>query len=57
MLSEEKIQEMYDRKLRLYGKTGSERFLFEAEVLQEVLEISNKEAQERLEVQLEEKKN
>ena len=43
MLNEEKIQEMYDRKLRLYDKTGNEKFLYQADVLQEVLEIGNKE--------------
>ena len=48
MLSEEKVRKMYERSVRLYAKTNSDKFLNNLMLLQEVLELSDKDSDELL---------
>lgn len=43
MLSKEQIRKKYESKLRLFARTGKDKFLWQMEVLGEVLEISSQE--------------
>ena len=54
MLSEKEVENLLKRKLRLYVKTNEIKFLHGVDVLQEVLELSNKDIDQMLNKTLEE---
>ena len=48
MLSEEKIKKIYERKLKLFARTGNEKYLEAIYVLEEILGITSQETDEKL---------
>ena len=48
MLSEERVKKLYERKMKMYARTGRDSFLYQTEILKEVLEISDKEEEDLL---------
>ena len=45
---EDKAKELYERKLRLFAKTGDEKYLEAVSVLEEIIGIGSKETDEKL---------
>ena len=56
MKNESEIRTIFERKLRLFARTGKETYLETAQTLQEILEISDIEECELLEKYLDEYK-
>lgn len=54
MKNELEIRTIFERKLRLFARTGNEKYLETAQTLQEILEISNAECDELLDKYLDE---
>ena len=48
MKSEAEIRKIYERKLKMFARTGRDSFLYQSEILKEILEISDKEEEEML---------
>lgn len=48
MLSETEVRKLYERKMRMYARTGRDSFLYQTDILKEILEISNKEDEQTL---------
>ena len=46
MKSESEIRKIYERKLRMFTRTGRDTFLYQSEILKEILEISDKEEEQ-----------
>lgn len=49
MLSEEAVKELYERKMRQFARTGRDRFLYEVELLKDILEVSTKDYEQAFE--------
>lgn len=54
MKNETEIRKIFERKLRLFARTGNEKYLESAHVLQEILEISDEQCDVLLEKYLDE---
>lgn len=54
MKNESEIRKIFERKLKLFARTGNEKYLESSMTLQEILEISNTECDELLEKYLDE---
>ena len=48
MLNEDNVRAIYERKVRLYAKTGSDKYLWQMEVLGQILEVTAKEEEQLL---------
>ena len=48
MKTQEEIKGILDRKIRLYARTGNDKFLIELSLLQDILSISDKEIEKLL---------
>lgn len=46
MKSESEIRKIYEQRLKMYMRTERDLFLYQSEILREILEISNKEEEE-----------
>ena len=53
MISERKVRDMYESKIRLFAKTGKDKYLDELMLLEKVLELPSEESDRLLNVELE----